>query len=42
MENLLAERILSLDVDELVALIELLSRDNPDLSSQIEEALDDL
>lgn len=38
----IAEKILSLDVDELVALLELLSRDNPDISSQIEEALDDL
>ena len=42
MELILAERISSLDLDELTALLTLLSRDNPEVLQQIQEALDDL
>jgi len=42
MEFLIAERILHLDLEEMVSLLEKLSRENPEILQQIQEALDDL
>jgi hypothetical protein len=42
MEFLIAERISHLDLEELVSLLEKLSRENPEILKEIQEALDDL
>jgi len=42
MEFLIAERMLHLDLEEMVSLLEKLSRENPEILQQIQEALDDL
>lgn len=42
MEFVVAERISHLDLEELIALLEKLSRENPEILQQIQEALDDL
>lgn len=42
MEFLVAERMLHLDLEEMVSLLEKLSRENPEILQQIQEALDDL
>jgi hypothetical protein len=42
MEMLLAERILSLELEEMMGVLEKLNRDNPDIIQQLQEAIDDL